>query len=32
MKREGIPFVKREKRGSERICKGAAEEGIYPAV
>jgi len=32
MKREGIPFVKRGKRGSERICEGAAEEGIHPAI
>jgi len=32
IKREGIPFVKRGKGGSERICEGAAEEGIHPAV
>jgi len=31
-KRKGIPFVKREKGGSERIYEGAAEEGIHPAV
>ena len=31
-KREDIPFVKRGKGGSERICEGAAEEGIHPAV
>ena len=32
MKREGVPFVKRGKGGSERICKGIAEEGIHPAI
>ena len=32
MKREGIPFVKRGKRGSERIHEGTTEEGIHPAV
>jgi len=32
MKREGIPFVKRGKGGSERICEGAAEKGIHPAI
>jgi len=32
MKREGIPFVKREKGGSERICEGTAEEGIHLAI
>ena len=31
-KRESIPVVKRRKRGSKRICEGAAEEGIHPAV
>ena len=31
-KREGIPFVKREKGGSERICEGTAKEGIHPAI
>jgi len=32
MKREGIPFVKRGKGGSERICEEAAEEGIHLAI
>jgi len=31
-KREGIPSVKRRKRGSQRICKGAVEEGLYLAI
>ena len=31
-KREGIPFVKRGKGGSERIREGTTEEGIYLAV
>ena len=31
-KRESIPFVKRRKRGGQRICKEAVEEGLYPAV
>ena len=32
MKRKGIPFVKRGKGGSERICKGTAKEGVHLAV
>ena len=32
MNRAGILFVKKEKGGSERICEGAAEKGIHPAV
>ena len=32
MKREGIPFVKREKGGSERIREGTTEEGIHLAI
>ncbi len=31
-KREGIPFVKRGKEGSERIREETAEKGIHPAV
>jgi len=32
MKREGIPFVKRGKGGSDRICEGAAEKVIHSAI
>jgi len=31
-KRESVPFVKRRKRGSEGVCKGAIEERIYLAI
>ena len=29
---EGVPIVRRRKRGDQRICEGAVEEGLYPAV
>ena len=32
MKRKGIPTVKRGKRGGKRICEGAVEERIHPAI
>jgi len=32
MKRKGIPTVKRGERGGKRICKGAVEERIHPAI
>ena len=31
-KRESIPFVKRRKRGGERVCKGAIKERIHLAI
>jgi len=31
-KRKGIPALKRRERGGKRICEGAAEERIYPAI
>jgi len=32
MKREGVPFVERGKRGGERVRERTAEEGLYLAV
>ena len=32
MKRKGIPTVKRGERGGKRICEGAVEKRIYPAI
>jgi len=32
MKREGVPLVKRREGGDERVCKGAVEKGLYPAI
>jgi len=32
MKREGISSIERRKRGSQRICEGAVEEGVHLAV
>ena len=32
MKRKGIPTVKRGERGDKRICEGAVEKRIYPAI
>ena len=29
---EGVPIVKGRERGSQRICEGAVEEELYPAV
>ena len=29
---EGIPFVKRGKGGSERVCEGTVKKGVYLAV
>jgi len=31
-KRKSVSFVERRKRGSIRVCEGAAEEGLYLAV
>ena len=31
-KGEGIPIVKRGKRGSKGVYKGAAEEGVYLTI
>ncbi len=31
-KGEDVPIVKREKRGSKGVYKGAAEEGVYLTV
>jgi len=31
-KRESVPFVKRRKRGGQRIREGVIEEGVYPAI
>ena len=31
-KRESIPFIKRREGGGKRVCKGAVEKGLYPAV
>ena len=31
-KRESIPFVERREGRGERVCKGAVEEGLYPAI
>ena len=32
MKRKGVPFVERGKRGGERVCERTIEKRIYPAT
>ena len=32
MKREGIPFVERRKRGGQRVYEGTVKEGVHLAV
>ena len=29
---EGVPIIKGRKRGSKRVCEGATEERVHPAV
>ncbi len=31
-KRKSVSFVKRRERGGERVCEGAVEEELHPAI